>query len=103
MVQRGGRFSGEAYVLLGNPLQLEVAVQKNRQHIGKRYVEVFPVRKLVRALVASPCAMHTWSLRRAALGHAAAWQAALVAHTAFARPLSVCLPVCYVACMQQGM
>ena len=54
MVQRGGRFSGEAYVLLGNPLQLEVAVQKNRQHIGKRYVEVFPCRKLVRTLAASP-------------------------------------------------
>ncbi|KAK9820974.1 hypothetical protein WJX81_005655 [Elliptochloris bilobata] len=46
MVQRGGRFSGEAYVLLGSPMQLELAVQKNRQHIGKRYVEVFPCRKL---------------------------------------------------------
>lgn len=50
MVQRGGRFSGEAYVLLGSPMQLEMAVQKNRQHIGKRYVEVFPCRKLVRPL-----------------------------------------------------
>jgi hypothetical protein len=49
MVQRGGRFSGEAYVLLGSPMQLELAVQKNRQHMGKRYVEVFPCRKLVRA------------------------------------------------------
>lgn len=50
MVQRGGRFSGEAYVLLGSAMQLEMAVQKNRQHIGKRYVEVFPCRKLVRPL-----------------------------------------------------
>jgi len=36
-------------VLLGSPMQLELAVQKNRQHMGKRYVEVFPCRKLVRA------------------------------------------------------
>ncbi|GMH13011.1 hypothetical protein Nepgr_014852 [Nepenthes gracilis] len=38
---KGGRFSGEAYCVLGYPLQVDFALQRNRQNIGRRYVEVF--------------------------------------------------------------
>lgn len=45
-VRKGGRLSGEAYVVLPGPLQVEVAVQsKNRQNMGRRYVEVFRATK----------------------------------------------------------
>ncbi|GAB2287041.1 hypothetical protein Dimus_021428 [Dionaea muscipula] len=40
-IHKGGRFSGEAYCVLGYHLQVEYALQRNRQNIGKRYVEVF--------------------------------------------------------------
>ncbi|GAB4856037.1 hypothetical protein Ancab_024676 [Ancistrocladus abbreviatus] len=40
-VHKGGRFSGEAYCVLGYPLQVDFALQRNRQNIGRRYVEVF--------------------------------------------------------------
>eukprot|EP00854_Cymbomonas_tetramitiformis_P028613 gene28613-35491_t len=45
-VRKGGRLSGEAYVVLPGPLQVEVAIQsKNRQNLGRRYVEVFRATK----------------------------------------------------------
>lgn len=40
-VHKGGRFSGEAYCVLGYPMQVDFALQRNRQNIGRRYVEVF--------------------------------------------------------------
>ncbi|OIV92032.1 hypothetical protein TanjilG_01741 [Lupinus angustifolius] len=40
-VHKGGKFSGEAFCVLGYPLQVDYALQRNRQNIGRRYVEVF--------------------------------------------------------------
>ncbi|KAJ8424745.1 hypothetical protein Cgig2_013526 [Carnegiea gigantea] len=40
-VHKGGRFTGEAYCVLGYPMQVDFALQRNRQNIGRRYVEVF--------------------------------------------------------------
>lgn len=41
LVRKGGRFSGEAYVVFGAPMQVDFALQKNRQNMGRRYIEVF--------------------------------------------------------------
>ncbi|CAN0901757.1 Epithelial splicing regulatory protein 1 [Linum grandiflorum] len=40
-IQKGGKFSGEAFCVLAYPLQVDFALQKNRQNMGRRYVEVF--------------------------------------------------------------
>ncbi|KAJ9698005.1 hypothetical protein PVL29_007217 [Vitis rotundifolia] len=40
-VHKNGRFTGEAFCVLGYPLQVEFALQRNRQNMGRRYVEVF--------------------------------------------------------------
>ncbi|EEF48904.1 heterogeneous nuclear ribonucleoprotein, putative [Ricinus communis] len=40
-VHKGGKFTGEAFCVLGCPLQVDFALQKNRQNMGRRYVEVF--------------------------------------------------------------
>lgn len=40
IVRRDGRTTGEAYVLFGNPMQMDFALQKNRQSMGRRYIEV---------------------------------------------------------------
>jgi heterogeneous nuclear ribonucleoprotein F/H len=48
LVKRDGRFSGEAFVVLGSPLQIQMAVDKNKSYMGRRYVEVFRAKKLVR-------------------------------------------------------
>ncbi|XP_074321280.1 uncharacterized protein LOC141657832 [Silene latifolia] len=40
-VHKGGRFSGEAFCVLGYPTQVDFALQRNKQNIGRRYVEVF--------------------------------------------------------------
>ncbi|KAK9157857.1 hypothetical protein Scep_004431 [Stephania cephalantha] len=40
-VHRGGRFTGEAFCVLGYPLQVDFALQRNRHNMGRRYVEVF--------------------------------------------------------------
>lgn len=40
-VHKHGRFSGEAFCVLGYPLQVDFAIQRNRQNLGRRYVEVF--------------------------------------------------------------
>ncbi|KAI3704471.1 hypothetical protein L1987_74692 [Smallanthus sonchifolius] len=45
LVNKGGRFSGEAFVVFSRPVQADIAVQKNRQNMGRRYVEVFKCKK----------------------------------------------------------
>ncbi|PKA65945.1 hypothetical protein AXF42_Ash010354 [Apostasia shenzhenica] len=40
-VHKGGRFSGEAFCVLAYPLQVDFALQRNRQNMGRRYIEVF--------------------------------------------------------------
>lgn len=42
---REGRPSGEAFVELEDAEDLELALQKDREHIGNRYIEVFKVNK----------------------------------------------------------
>lgn len=44
-VHKGGKFTGEAYCVLGYPIQIDFALERNRQNIGRRYVEVFRSRK----------------------------------------------------------
>ncbi|AEE76436.1 unnamed protein product [Arabidopsis thaliana] len=40
-VHRNNKVTGEAFCVLGYPLQVDFALQKNRQNMGRRYVEVF--------------------------------------------------------------
>lgn len=40
-VHKSRKFSGEAFCVLGYPLQVDFALQKNKQNMGRRYVEVF--------------------------------------------------------------
>jgi hypothetical protein len=42
-VKPDGRGSGEAVVLLASVLDQERALSMDRQHMGRRYIEVFPV------------------------------------------------------------
>ncbi|KAH9605814.1 hypothetical protein KSS87_020408 [Heliosperma pusillum] len=45
LVHKGGRFSGEAFCVLSYPTQVDFALQRNKQNIGRRYVEVFRSKK----------------------------------------------------------
>ncbi|WOL10708.1 hypothetical protein Cni_G19467 [Canna indica] len=45
LVNKNGRFSGDAFVVLPSPVQAEFALQKDRQNMGRRYIEVFPCSK----------------------------------------------------------
>ncbi|CDP01794.1 unnamed protein product [Coffea canephora] len=45
LVSKGGRFSGEAFVVFASPVQAEFALQRDRQNMGRRYVEVFRCKK----------------------------------------------------------
>ncbi|KAI3916156.1 hypothetical protein MKW98_004597 [Papaver atlanticum] len=45
LVNKNGRFSGEAFVVFSNTMQSEVALQKDHQNMGRRYVEVFRCNK----------------------------------------------------------
>lgn len=45
LVTKNGRFSGEAIVVFAVPMHAELALQRDRQNIGRRYVEVFKCRK----------------------------------------------------------
>jgi hypothetical protein len=47
LVKRDGRFSGEAFLLLGGAAQIQLALDKNKSYMGRRYVEVFRAKKLV--------------------------------------------------------
>lgn len=46
LVNKAGRFSGEAFVLFSSPMQADLALRRNRQNMGRRYVEVFRCKKL---------------------------------------------------------
>lgn len=46
-MKRDGRFTGEAFVVFGSPLQVEMALSKNKGYMGRRYIEVFRAKKLV--------------------------------------------------------
>lgn len=45
LVNKNGRFSGEAFVVFASPMQAEFALQRDRQNMGRRYVEVFRCKK----------------------------------------------------------
>ncbi|KAK2966844.1 hypothetical protein RJ640_027803 [Escallonia rubra] len=45
LVNKSGRFSGEAFVVFAGPMQADLALQRDRQNMGRRYVEVFRCKK----------------------------------------------------------
>ncbi|KAL9327198.1 hypothetical protein ACSQ67_007843 [Phaseolus vulgaris] len=45
LVNKSGRFSGEAFVVFAGAMQVEFALQRDRQNMGRRYVEVFRCKK----------------------------------------------------------
>jgi len=45
LVHKQGRFSGEGFVLFRNPMQVDFALQRDRQNMGRRYIEVFRCKK----------------------------------------------------------
>lgn len=45
LVNKNGRFSGEAFVVFASAMQTEFALQRDRQNMGRRYVEVFRCKK----------------------------------------------------------
>ncbi|CAK9187007.1 unnamed protein product [Ilex paraguariensis] len=45
LANKNGRFSGEAFVVFAGPMQAEIALQRDRQNMGRRYVEVFRCKK----------------------------------------------------------
>ncbi|KAL5554284.1 hypothetical protein UlMin_041685 [Ulmus minor] len=45
LVNKNGRFSGEAFVIFAGAMQVEFAIQRDRQSMGRRYVEVFRCKK----------------------------------------------------------
>lgn len=45
LTHKQGRFSGEAYCVFGAPMQVDFALQRNRQNMGQRYIEVFRSKK----------------------------------------------------------
>ncbi|GAB4848386.1 hypothetical protein Ancab_003081 [Ancistrocladus abbreviatus] len=45
LVNKNGRFSGESFVVFASPVQADLALQRDRQSIGRRYVEVFRCKK----------------------------------------------------------
>ncbi|RCV16355.1 hypothetical protein SEVIR_3G133100v4 [Setaria viridis] len=45
LVNKNGRFTGEAFVVFQGAMQAEFALHRNRQNMGRRYVEVFRCKK----------------------------------------------------------
>lgn len=45
LVQKQGRFSGEGFVVFRNTMQVDFALQRDRQNMGRRYIEVFRCKK----------------------------------------------------------
>ncbi|KAF9611115.1 hypothetical protein IFM89_027015 [Coptis chinensis] len=45
LVNKDRRFSGEAFCVLGYPLQVDFALQRNKQNMGRRYIEVFRTKR----------------------------------------------------------
>ncbi|PWZ19528.1 Epithelial splicing regulatory protein 2 [Zea mays] len=46
LVNKNGRFTGEAFVVFPTAMQTEFALHRNRQNMGRRYVDVFRCKKL---------------------------------------------------------
>lgn len=44
-VHQSGKFTGEAFCVFASPLQVDFALQRNRQNMGRRYVEVYGSKK----------------------------------------------------------
>ncbi|TKY58370.1 RNA-binding protein 12 [Spatholobus suberectus] len=45
LVNKSGRFLGEAFVVFAGAMQVEFVLQRDRQNMGRRYVEVFRSKK----------------------------------------------------------
>lgn len=45
LVNKDGKFSGDAFVVFSRPIQADLAVQKDRHNMGPRYIEVFKCKK----------------------------------------------------------
>ncbi|PSS36590.1 Epithelial splicing regulatory protein [Actinidia chinensis var. chinensis] len=45
LVNKNGRFSVEAFVIFASPMQADFALQRDRQNMGRRYVEDFRCKK----------------------------------------------------------
>ncbi|KAK4789139.1 hypothetical protein SAY86_020458 [Trapa natans] len=45
LVNKNGRFSGEAFVIFAGDMHVELALQRDRLNIGRRYIEVFRCNK----------------------------------------------------------
>ncbi|KAM7519977.1 hypothetical protein LguiB_018939 [Lonicera macranthoides] len=45
LTNKNGRFSGEAFVVFAGSMQADFALQRDRQNMGRRYVEVFRCKK----------------------------------------------------------
>ncbi|KAJ8435808.1 hypothetical protein Cgig2_024791 [Carnegiea gigantea] len=45
LVNKSGRFTGEAFVVFASPMQADLALNRDRQNMGRRYVEVFRCKK----------------------------------------------------------
>lgn len=45
LVKRNARTTGEAFVVLVHPAELELALRKHKAYMGSRYIEVIEVRK----------------------------------------------------------
>ncbi|XP_074569296.1 uncharacterized protein LOC141825937 isoform X2 [Curcuma longa] len=45
LVNKNGRFTGDAFVVFPSLMQAEFALRKDRQNMGHRYIEVFPCTK----------------------------------------------------------
>ncbi|GMH34503.1 hypothetical protein BSKO_02337 [Bryopsis sp. KO-2023] len=46
VVKKEGRTTGEAYVVYGSTVEVDMALAKNKGYMGRRYVEVFKAKKL---------------------------------------------------------
>ncbi|OIS98339.1 PREDICTED: heterogeneous nuclear ribonucleoprotein H2 [Nicotiana attenuata] len=45
LVNKDGRFTGDAFVVFAGHMQVDYALQRDRQNMGRRYVEVFSCKK----------------------------------------------------------
>ncbi|XP_021303003.1 heterogeneous nuclear ribonucleoprotein H3-like isoform X1 [Sorghum bicolor] len=45
LVNKNGRFTGEAFVVFPTAMQAEFALHRNKQNMGRRYIEVFRCKK----------------------------------------------------------
>ena len=77
LLQRHGRFSGEAVVVLADGEQVLHALHKDKGHLGRRYIDVFPASRVVmaRRLGTSRLGLALWVREgQPAEGPAAHWQ-----------------------------